>query len=63
MAGKECKIEVLKHLINDVDFDINFMTEDGWTALHLAIDNDNKMQSLNCIKYLLEAGADVNWLV
>lgn len=61
MAGKECKIEVLKYLVNNVGFDVNFATENGWTALHLAVNNEKKVQSLNCVKYLLDAGAVVNW--
>lgn len=62
MAANECRLEILQHLIESTGLDANLPTENtGWTALHLAINNVKKTESLECVKYLLKVGADVNW--
>lgn len=61
LATKEGREDVLKIMVEKGKIDVNHVTErekecQGLSALHLA----TRSNKLNCIKYLLSAGANVN---
>ena len=46
----------LNHILNNKDINLETKTNEGWTALIIAVYNG----SMNCIKSLIEKGADIN---
>eukprot|EP00794_Sanderia_malayensis_P005294 gene5294-5963_t len=58
LAALECQLQCLKILIERENVDVNLQSADGWTSLHLAVNNTNPEMSLNCINYLLDQGAN-----
>jgi ankyrin repeat protein len=55
--GRKCRMDVLKHLLN-AGANPNAQAEDGWSALHLAVKEENR----KACKFLLKNGANVNAL-
>jgi hypothetical protein len=55
--GKKCRLDVLRHLL-DAGANPNAQDEEGWTALHLAVKEENK----KACRFLLKNGANVNAL-
>ena len=58
LAALECQLDCLKLLIEKKNVDVNFRSSDGWSPLHLAINNSNPEMSLACVQYLIAKGAD-----
>eukprot|EP00112_Aurelia_sp_Birch-Aquarium-sp1_P010833 Seg23.3 transcript_id=Seg23.3/GoldUCD/mRNA.D3Y31 product="Ankyrin repeat domain-containing protein 53" protein_id=Seg23.3/GoldUCD/D3Y31 len=58
LAALECQLDCLKILIGKKNLDVNFRSSDGWSPLHLAINNSNPEISLKCVEYLIAKGAD-----
>lgn len=53
------KKDIIKQLIFH-KVDLNLQTNEGWTALHFAVDSSFDYDDINLVKLLLENGADPN---
>lgn len=60
VAAMYGRLECLKVLIQTYNVDVNLQSEDGFTALHMAINKNNEMVAYDCIKYLIEQGAELD---
>ncbi|RDD38316.1 Ankyrin repeat domain-containing protein 53 [Trichoplax sp. H2] len=58
LAALHGRLDCLMLLVEKQKIDPNTSNVAGWTPLHLAINNDNSNRSLECVQYLLRAGAD-----
>ena len=58
LASLECQLDCLKILIEKEHVDANLKSQDGWTPLHLVINNTTPELSLNCVEFLICHGAD-----
>ena len=58
LAALDCQLECLKLLVEKMKVDVNHKSPDGWTCLHLTINNLSPKRSLACVNYLLSCGAD-----
>jgi hypothetical protein len=53
-------MNILKHLIEEMNYDPNLPSQHGWRPIHLCISGDIGKRAVECLKYLIEKGADVN---
>lgn len=56
-AGDD-RIDILNFLIDECNFDVSVVDDDGWTPLHVAA----RFSSTKAVDVLIEAGCDVNGL-
>ena len=56
------KIETIHTLVSKMGFDINVKNQNGWTALHHAMQNEDIGSRIDAIYALIELGADVHTL-
>ena len=54
------RLNIMKYLIEDQKLDINLRSSQGWCPLHLCINNQIGAKAVECLKYLIEQGADIN---
>ena len=60
IAAMHGRLECLKLLVETYFVDVNFQSQTGFYPLHLAINKSNDKRALECVKYLISKGADVN---
>ncbi|XP_051830274.1 ankyrin repeat domain-containing protein 53 [Antechinus flavipes] len=60
LAAEHCKLNCMMALVEQYKYPVDITTAKGWTPLHLAINKGVPAESLECIRYLLKAGASVN---
>ncbi|XP_072479990.1 ankyrin repeat domain-containing protein 53 [Notamacropus eugenii] len=60
LAAERGNLECMIALVDHYKFPLDMTTTKGWTPLHLAINKDNPVISLQCIEYLLKKGAPIN---
>lgn len=61
LAAKNGHLECLRHLLNNCSISVDeAVPSSGQTALHFSISTKNGVSSLQCMKLLLERGADQN---
>ena len=63
LAAMHAHLDCMKVLIEEYDFNVNLMTQDGSTPLHLAINKEAGNYSTACVYYLLDKGANPSMLV
>jgi ankyrin repeat protein len=60
LASIHGRINILKYLIEEKNFDPNYPSNHGWRPVHLCISNQIGLRAIECLNYLLEQGADFN---
>ncbi|XP_075704758.1 ankyrin repeat domain-containing protein 53 isoform X2 [Rhinoderma darwinii] len=60
MAATHSRLQCLKLLIEDYGMDVNMGSTYGWRALHLVMNQKSGHRTMQCLRYLLQQGADVN---
>ena len=61
LASIHGRLNILKYLIEEQNMDPNLASQHGWRPIHLCINVDIGKRSVNCLKYLIEKGANINW--
>ncbi|XP_029450129.1 ankyrin repeat domain-containing protein 53 [Rhinatrema bivittatum] len=54
------RLECLKLLHEKYNVDVNLPSKAGWRPIHLALNRKSRTQALNCVRYLIEKGANIN---
>ena len=61
LAAKSGHLECLRYLLNNCSMSVDEpVASSGLTSLHYSISTKNSVRSLQCMKLLLERGADQN---
>ncbi|KAM3936968.1 ankyrin repeat domain-containing protein 53 [Leptodactylus fuscus] len=60
MAAIHGRLQCLKLLLEDYGMDVNVASVYGWRALHLVMNQKSGGRAVQCLRYLLQQGADVN---
>lgn len=60
LAAVNCRMNILKYLIEDLNVDANYPSMNKWRPIHLVISEKNGKAAIECIKYLIEKGAEIN---
>uniref|UniRef100_H2YP52 Uncharacterized protein n=1 Tax=Ciona savignyi TaxID=51511 RepID=H2YP52_CIOSA len=60
LAALHGRLDCIRLLIEKYDVDVNVTSATGWHPIHLSINKESGTNALQCLKYLLECGADVN---
>ncbi|NJL22736.1 MAG: ankyrin repeat domain-containing protein, partial [Leptolyngbyaceae cyanobacterium SM1_3_5] len=60
IASINGRLNILRFLIEEKSVDPNFSSHHGWRAVHLCINNQIGDRAANCLRYLVEKGADIN---
>ncbi|ESO93076.1 hypothetical protein LOTGIDRAFT_232824 [Lottia gigantea] len=58
LAAIHGRLDCLKLCVEKFKFDINQASSTGWRPVHLVISNQTGKRALQCLKYLLEKGAN-----
>ncbi|XP_050397313.1 ankyrin-3 [Patella vulgata] len=58
LAAIHGRLDCLKLCIEKFNYDLNLPSSTGWRPVHLVISNQTGKRALNCLKYLLDKGAD-----
>ena len=53
-------MNILKYLIEDLSVDVNYPSLNKWRPIHLVISEKNGKDAFECLKYLIEKGAEIN---
>ncbi|KAJ1213239.1 hypothetical protein NDU88_000877 [Pleurodeles waltl] len=60
LAALHGRLQSLQLLVRDYKADVNQRSVAGWRPIHLALSKKGGPRALECVKYLIEQGADVN---
>jgi hypothetical protein len=60
LASIHGRINILKYLIEEKNFDPNYPSNHGWRPVHLCISNQIGLRAIECLNYLVEQGAELN---
>ncbi|CAF0798567.1 unnamed protein product [Brachionus calyciflorus] len=61
LAAIHGRLNIIKYLVEEQNFDPNFPSAmHCWYPIHLCISNQIGSRAVECLKYLLEKGADIN---
>ena len=53
-------MNILKYLVEDLNVNVNFPSLNKWRPIHLVISAKNGDSAVECLKYLIEHGAEIN---
>lgn len=54
------RLNIIKYLIEEQSLNINLPSSQGWCPIHLCINNNIGTKAVDCLKYLIKKGADIN---
>ncbi|KAM4706565.1 ankyrin repeat domain-containing protein 53 [Discoglossus pictus] len=60
LAALHGRLQCLKLLVEDFKLSVDLPSHSGWRALHLVLNQKSGSRALDCVRYLIEQGADVN---
>ncbi|XP_074141626.1 ankyrin repeat domain-containing protein 53 [Sminthopsis crassicaudata] len=60
LAAEHCNLDCMTVLVEQYRFPLDMKSAKGWTPLHLTINKSDPNASLECVRYLLKAGASAN---
>ncbi|XP_029645172.1 delta-latroinsectotoxin-Lt1a-like [Octopus sinensis] len=60
IAAFNGQLKCLKYLIEEYGCNVDVLSISDWTPLLAAVNDSNTQKSLDCLKYLLERGADIS---
>jgi hypothetical protein len=53
-------MNIIKYLVEELNVDTNYASMNGWRPIHLVISAKNGDAGVECLKYLIEHGAEIN---
>ena len=60
LASIHGRMNIIRYLIEEKNFDPNYPSTHGWRPVHLCISNQIGARAVECLNYLIEQGADLN---
>lgn len=54
------RLNIIKYLIEEQNLNINLPSSQGWCPIHLCINNNIGSKAVECLRYLISKGADIN---
>ena len=59
IASIHARLKVIKYLIEERKVDVNLASTHGWRPVHLCISNQVGPRAIECLRYLVERGAEI----